>query len=1732
MVKNFTKNLFFLVLICFSFCSATYGQTITIQNFDIGPYGPGSTISAPFHLNNASGCLNSTNIFNLYLSDATGDFTSETLIGSYTSFYGSFVNGIIPSTAPAGVAYRVRIKTTNPGSTSAASAPFAIGVLSGTTASVSSSSVNTANPEVFGACLGAANEAYSFINKSTSGTLAAPATVNFYNELAQADEGTFPLNKTFNAKTAHYTVFVKAISATGVVGTKSYLLMNNVINNSFGASGSTTVCLSGGNSLTYNVDITSANGIQNNYPGLTYQVSWGDGGRPDTYTLCDIVNGSGKISHLYLTSSCGLLVNGQANVFEVDLQPISSFCGKVVTQVTGYAKVLAPPLNRFIVPPAACVNTPVTIQNISTAGQDPNSTTLDCQNINGRYTWSVDGNPIYTDYDIRQPFVYPFTTVGTHNITLRLQNTNGLCAAPDLEKTICVQNTPVSDFNFTSTTTCVGSALTPVNTSTNPTTCVVNPYRWTVTGPAPVTYGSGTDATSAIPNFIFSLPGTYNVVLEIIAPGCGTITSAAKTVTVNSSPIASLSPDITLCGNGGTFTFDTNPSVTRSILAGTINTLPTTYLWTVTSSNGGTYTFTGGTNANSRFPQIIFDNYASYNVTVVHTNNCGSATASQNITFQPAPNVNAGPDQTICEGSIATLAATVSGTITSQQWVGGTGTFSPDRNTLNATYTPSAAEITAGKALLTLRVTTPVPAPCNSIDDNIVINITKKDNVTSPATQIVCNGQNFNYIITATNPLTTFAWTTALTSGSASGFGASGSGSVINDLINNNHPTTDAVVTYKIVPTTAGCPGNTFTLTVSVKALPLITATVANPVICSNQPAGITFNSNQTGTTYIWSSVASAGISGNSTQTVATGTGSIQDLLTNTGTAPGTVTYSITPLNSICASAPITVSITVLPAPITSVPGPDAQICNTPIYTLQGNNPVPGTGKWTLVSGQTGVVFSDDTKPNATVSGLLPGNVYQFKWSITSSATCAPSSNIVTVTDAAETVGGILSGASTVCAGNNVGAIVLAGQTGAVLRWESSIDGGTTWIQIANGTNILNYLNLIQTTQYRAVVQNSVCSIKVSALATITVNPPAVIAAAGSDFTACNAAVITLTGNSPSPFTGVWTQTGGPAVIIVNPSSAQTQVKGLLGGNIYKFTWTIKGLPPCADNGDEIIVTNTKDVTAAFTANRSSGCGPQTITFTNTSTSLTGTTFAWDFGDGTPPSAAVSPIHTFAARTDGKEAVYNVTLNIVGNCVPHPPATLAVSISPLVPVAAILPDDLNGCGAFVLNVQNASPGNNPQYDFYLYRGATLVQHIVKTDKTDATFNAISVSVITNYRLYMVVTDKCGTTAKTTDIPITISPASFRPQTFVKNSVNRGCAPFSATFVNNSSGGDTFAYNIYDAANKLIETLPASKADFNYVFANVGTYYVTLSGTDYCTTLESTPKVRIDVFSTPQPNFKPDVTIGCTHLKVTFTNLTTADAATPASSLVYDWDFGDGTHSSAYNPAPHTYGFGNSPYTVTLTVTNSSSLCTNVAVKSNLITVNSPPNVAFTAKQGLVTEIPNYRFDFVDQTIGTPVAWNWNFGDGDLSNSQNPAHTYADTGKYVVTLRVTNVLGCDSTIKQTVQIKGVPGQLYLPNAFTPDGLSNELKVFTVKGSGLLKWNLQIYNNWGQLVWQTNKLNSQGQPIDSWDGTFKGQPAPQGVYIWQASATFINGTEWKGMSYNSSLPKRSGSIHLIR
>jgi len=80
-----------------------------------------------------------------------------------------------------------------------------------------------------------------------------------------------------------------------------------------------------------------------------------------------------------------------------------------------------------------------------------------------------------------------------------------------------------------------------------------------------------------------------------------------------------------------------------------------------------------------------------------------------------------------------------------------------------------------------------------------------------------------------------------------------------------------------------------------------------------------------------------------------------------------------------------------------------------------------------------------------------------------------------------------------------------------------------------------------------------------------------------------------------------------------------------------------------------------------------------------------------------------------------------------------------------------------------------------------------------------------------------------------------------------------------------------------------------------------------------------------------------------------------------------------------------------------------------------------------------------------------------------------------------------------SFSNTIEIQD-PFTLYIPSVFSPDG-DNTNDVFYIKGKGFDELSFEIYNRWGQQVFQSDELNN------GWDGTYQNQPSPIGTYVYQ-------------------------------
>jgi gliding motility-associated-like protein len=262
------------------------------------------------------------------------------------------------------------------------------------------------------------------------------------------------------------------------------------------------------------------------------------------------------------------------------------------------------------------------------------------------------------------------------------------------------------------------------------------------------------------------------------------------------------------------------------------------------------------------------------------------------------------------------------------------------------------------------------------------------------------------------------------------------------------------------------------------------------------------------------------------------------------------------------------------------------------------------------------------------------------------------------------------------------------------------------------------------------------------------------------------------------------------------------------------------------------------------------------------------------------------------------------------------------------------------------------------------------------------------------------------------------------------------------------------------------------------------------------TLCDTVPVQVQVLEAPVVDFQLSVDSGCQPLQVQFGDSSVIAAGATVS---WNWDFGDGTTSQLQHPN-HQYTSAGI-FDVSLTVAYNGG-CSAIFQAQNAVSVSASPIAAFSYTPTVVNVLgPEVQFG--NQSIGA-TSWQWNFGDGFISNQQHPAHAFEDAGIFLVEMIAVNDAGCTDTTHRYYEVKPV-FTIYVPNAFTPGG-NRKNEVFYAYGEGVTKFRMRIYNRWGMELFRSENI------LTGWDGTYLGQPAQMGVYTWKIDASSDFGEEF--------------------
>jgi hypothetical protein len=458
-------------------------------------------------------------------------------------------------------------------------------------------------------------------------------------------------------------------------------------------------------------------------------------------------------------------------------------------------------------------------------------------------------------------------------------------------------------------------------------------------------YAALTGGTSLYTGTSFTTPTlssstTYYV--DATAGGCTTGTRSPILASVYTAPTITETVPATCAPNLLTY------SIQVTVSSGTV----TSTSGNVTNTSGNVWLI-DGILANTNITLTVTDANGCINTLAVTAPDCSCAVV-------PSP-VSTGNQQYCTGSSIPAISATVSSGETVDWYAASTGGVALATGVTS--YTPASA----GTYYAETRNTT---TGCKSSSRTAITVTENPKPIISAMSTTVCSGSTFTVIpANGTNGTvpsgTTYSWLAPSGTGFTGGAASSGSPSEITGTLINTTNTLQTAY-YTVTPTTAGCSGTPFTVTVNINPVTSINAistTVCTGVAFSVTPVNNTNGIVVAGTTYSWPAPTGSGFSGG---TASSGSPTnIGGTLTNTTSTVQTATYTVTPTAGGCTGAPFVVTVSINPtAAVASVSGTSPLLIGeTANYTANSVVLGGGTGTWSssniavaTVNATTGVV--------------------------------------------------------------------------------------------------------------------------------------------------------------------------------------------------------------------------------------------------------------------------------------------------------------------------------------------------------------------------------------------------------------------------------------------------------------------------------------------------------------------------------------------------------------------------------------------------------------------------------------------------------------------------------------------------------------------------------------------------------------------------------------------------------
>ncbi len=688
--------------------------------------------------------------------------------------------------------------------------------------------------------------------------------------------------------------------------------------------------------------------------------------------------------------------------------------------------------------------------------------------------------------------------------------------------------------------------------------------------------GATTDTLSISPLAGSDAGTNYHCLVSGASP-CSSVASANSILNVNQSASITTQPQVsqTVCQNG---------SVSITVVATGGSLVYQWYKGATLLSNGGN--ISGATSATLTFnPVALGDAASNYNCLI--TNGCSSGvnSADAEIIINEAVVITSQPaiTQTVCVGSPASFSVTATGTGLSYQWYKGATLLNNGGSISGATSaTLTINPIVTGDAATNYRCVVSGVSPCAAVSSNnaaLVVNQLPAITSQPAASQTLCSGSSASFSVTATGTNLTYQWFNGAT---PMANGGSITGVTTATLTINPVSTSNTSSNYHCVVSGSCSPAATsnnaaliVNQSVAITSQPVLTQTV-----CVATPVSFSITATGTGLSYQWYKGATILNNGGSISGATSATLTINSVVTgDAATNYRCVVSGTSPCTAVNSNNAALV-VNQLPA-ITSQPTASQTLCSGNSVSFSVIATGAGlTYQWyngaTLLS--NGGSITGATTATLTINPVSTSDA-STNYHCFVSGSCSPGANsnnatliinslsvggTALITHTANSAGTMIALSTPINTHSDChlssGSLALSGHTGTVLRWESSINAGNTWVNLGNaGNTTYTYSSLTVTTIFRAVIQNASCNTIYSAHATLFIIPnikPTPISASPS--TICIGQSTTLT--SLSGFSSSQNIQYGGLFNIANPAG-----------------WTVNGNGVFSASGDNGNTTTFKE---------------------------------------------------------------------------------------------------------------------------------------------------------------------------------------------------------------------------------------------------------------------------------------------------------------------------------------------------------------------------------------------------------------------------------------------------------------------------------------------------------------------------------------------------------------------------